>query len=249
MDTTDTSSAEWNRLQRQVSHLRVGLIIVALLFVALAACAWIAWSSTMRAHHATGTEAAAVMRTHGIVVVDAQGHDRILIGAPVPASKDRTREDDASDGIVFLGKTGDDRLAVGQLPALRIGGKTYKRRGDGDNYGMTLYDPKGSERGGLASMGEGRVGLALDRATPPYEGIGLMIDDADNFAGMYINYGDPKARDSAIELGTDADNVSIALKDKDGHPRAKLSLDGANKPAWRFDDAESAAKAAQEQTH
>jgi hypothetical protein len=232
----------WNHLQNEVRRLRVLVIIALLAVIALAA------ASLLRKPDAPA-KPDPVLRTQGLVITDAQGHDRILIGAPVPASNDRTRKDDASDGIVFLGKTGDDRLAVGQLPALRIGGKTYKRRGDGDNYGMTLYDPKGSERGGLASMGEGRVGLALDRATPPYEGIGLMIEDADNFAGMYINYGDPKAQDSAIELGTDADNVSIALKDKSGHPRAKLSLDGANKPAWRFDDAESAAKAAQEQKH
>ena len=144
----------------------------------------------------TPTKPGTILRARGLVITDAQGRDRILIGAPVPASKDRTRKDDASDGIIFLGETGADRLAVGQLPTQHIDGKTYKRRGDDDNYGMTLYDTKGSERGGLASMGGGRVGLALDRATPPYEAIGLMIDDAENFAGMYINYGDPEARDS-----------------------------------------------------
>jgi hypothetical protein len=234
-DQTDIRMEDWNRLQHEVARLRMLVIIALLAVIALAAL------SLLRKPEAPA-KPDAIIRTQGLVITDAQGHDRILIGAPVPASKDRTRKDDASDGIIFLGKTGADRLAVGQTPTLHIDGKTYKRRGNADNYGMTLYDTKGSERGGMAFMGTGRVGIALDRATPPYEAIGLMVDDKDNFAGMYVNYGDPEARDSAIELGTDADNVSIALKGKDGHPRAKLSLDGANRPAWQFDDAESAAK-------
>lgn len=241
-EQADIPMEDWNRLQREVGRLRRLVIIALLGVIALAAV------SLLRKPD-TPVKPDPVLRAQGLVITDAQGHDRILIGAPVPASNDRTRKDDASDGIIFLGKTGADRLAVGQLPTLHIDGKTYKRRGDDDNYGMTLYDTKGSERGGLASMGTGRVGLALDRATPPYEAIGLMIDDSENFAGMYINYGDPKARDSAIELGTGTDNVSIALKDKDGHPRAKLGLDGTSKPAWQFDDAESAAKAAQAHKH
>jgi hypothetical protein len=241
-EQTDVRVEDWNRLQREVARLRILVIIALLAVIALAAV------SLLRKPE-TPTKPDTILRAQGLVITDAQGHDRVLIGAPVPASKDRTRKDDASDGIIFLGKTGADRLAVGQLPTLHIDGKTYKRRGDDDNYGMTLYDTKGSERGGLASMGGGRVGLALDRATPPYEAIGLMIDDSENFAGMYINYGDPKARDSAIELGTDTDHASIELKGKDGHARAKLSLDGANKPAWQFDDTESASKAAQPRGH
>jgi hypothetical protein len=235
-ESIDIHPEDWNRLQRQISWLRAGLIVVVLLLVALAI-------SVFHQHSDK------IIRTQGIVIVDAQGHDRMLIGAPVPASKDRTRKDDASDGIIFLGKTGADRLALGQTPTVHIDGKTYKRRGDDDNYGMTLYDTKGSERGGMGFMGTGRVGLALDRATPPYEAIGLMVDDEENFAGMYINYGDPKARDSAIEFGTDANSAHIQLKGKDGLPRAKLDFDGTNKPAWQFDDAASAAKAAQDQKH
>lgn len=241
-EQTDVRVEDWNRLQREVARLRILVIIALLAVIALAAV------SLLRKPD-TSTKPDTILRAQGLVITDAQGHDRILIGAPVSASKDRTRKDDASDGIIFLGKTGADRLALGQLPTLHIDGKTYKRRGDDDNYGMTLYDTKGSERGGMAFMGTGRVGIALDRATPPYEAIGLMIDDKENFAGMYINYGDPKAKDSAIELGTDANSVHIQLNGKDGLPRAKLNVDGTNKPAWQLDDAESAAKAAQDQKH
>jgi len=231
---------DWNRLQGEVGRLRVLVIIALLAVIALAAM------SLLRKPQAPA-KADTILHAQGLVITDAQGRDRILIGAPVPVSKSRTRKDDASDGIIFLGETGADRLALGQLPTLHIDGRTYKRRGDDNNYGMTLYDTKGSERGGMAFMGTGRVGLALDRATPPYEGIGLMIDDKENFAGMYINYGDPKAQDSAIEFGTDANTAQIKINGKDGRPRANLDFDGTNKPAWRFDDAASASAAAEKE--
>ena len=157
-EQTDVRVEDWNRLQREVARLRILVIIALLAVIALAAVSLLRKPDTPKPDP--------ILRAQGLVITDAQGHDRILIGAPVPASKDRTRKDNVSDSIIFLGKTGADRLALGQLPTLHIDGKTYKRRGDDDNYGMTLYDTKGSERGGMAFMGTGRVGLALDRATP-----------------------------------------------------------------------------------
>ncbi len=159
-DQTAVRMEDWNRLQGEVGRLRVLVIIALLAVIALAAM------SLLRKPDAQARPDT-ILRAQGLVITDAQGRDRILIGAPVPASKDRTRKDDASDGIIFLGKTGADRLAVGQMPAPFIGGKSYKRRGENDNYGMTLYDTKGSERGGMGFLAPGRVGIALDRAHPP----------------------------------------------------------------------------------
>lgn len=224
-----------------MARLRILVIIALLAVIALAAI------SMLRKPDSAKSDP--ILRAQGLVITDAQGHDRMLIGAPVPASNDRTRKDDASDGIIFLGTTGADRLALAQTPAPFIGGKSYKRLGDGDNYGVTLYDTKGNERGGMGFMGMGRVGLALDRAHPPYDAVGMMVDDKEDFAGLMINYSDPKARDSAIEWGTDPNSVHIKINGKDGLPRAKLDYDGTHQPAWQFDDAESAAKAAQNEKH
>lgn len=239
----DVRMEDWNRLLHEVARLRILVIIALIAVIALAVM------SFMRKPDAT-SKPDPILRAQGLVITDSQGHDRILIGAPVPASKDRMRKDDVSDSIIFLGNTGADRLALGQLPTLHINGKTQKRMGSDDNYGITLYDLKGNERGGMAFiMGTGRVGLALDRAEPPYDAIGMMVDDKSDFAGMYINYSDPKARDSAIELGSDASDAYIKLNGKDGLSRAKLEVDGTSKlkPMWQFDDAESATKAAEKQ--
>lgn len=232
VESIAVSPEDWNRLQRQVGRLRMGLIITLLLVVALAATLYV---------RARGN----VVRTQGLVIVDAQGHDRILIGAPVPASANRTRTDSRTDGIVFLGNTGADRLAVGQTPAPVINGKTVKRLGDGDNYGMILFDKQGNERGGMAFMGMGRVVIGLDRAAPMSDAIGLMVDDKEGFAGMIINYADRSVEAPAFELGATANEVHMQMYGKDNLPHAALNFDGHSKPAWRFDDAESAAKAAQ----
>ncbi|MGN6283317.1 hypothetical protein [Frateuria sp.] len=236
-ESNDIRMEDWSRLQREVARLRVLVILALLAVISLAALSL--WRKP-----GTLTRPDTILRAQGLVITDAKGHDRILIGAPVPASNDRTRKDDASDGIIFLGATGADRLALGQLPSLHIGGKTYKRHG-GDSYGVTLYDDNGSERGGMAYMGSGRVGIALDRGAPPYEAVGLMVDDTRNFAGMYISYGDPKARGPAFELGTDAGSVHAQFGGKDGLPRARLNVDGTAKPAWQFNDAAQATKVAQ----
>ena len=224
---------DWNRARRQVSQLRTGMIFLLLLVVALVIAFFMLRPGQTN-----------VLRTHGLVIVDAQGHDRILIGAPVPASKDRIRKDDASDGIIFLGNTGADRLAVGQTPTLHINGRTYKRRGGNDNYGLTLYDTKGNERGGMGFLGMGRAVIALDRAAPLSDAIGLMVDDKDGFAGMSVNYADRNVQAPAFELGATANEVHMQFYGKDNLPHAQLNFDGKGKPAWQFDDAASAAKAA-----
>lgn len=229
-EPTPIRTEDFQRLQQQVARLRM-LVITALLAV-------IALASMSMLRKPTPPDP--VLRTQGLVITDAEGHDRILIGAPTPASKGRKRTDDASDGILFLDATGADRLALGQMPAPFINGKSYPRIGDGNNYGMVLFDTKGNERGGMGFLGMGRAVLGLDRATAPYDAIGMMVDDTEGFAGMIINYGDPKAKNTGIELGTDANSAHIKVYGKDGLPRAQLESDGNSRPAWRFDDAESA---------
>ena len=223
---------DWNHLQRQISWLRRGLLVTLLLGVALAATLYVRSRDS-------------VIRTQGLVIVDAQGHDRILIGAPVPTSTNRSRKDSRTDGIVFLGQTGADRLAVGQTPPPVINGKTVTRIGDGDNYGLILFDKQGNERGGMAFMGMGRAVIGLDRAAPMSDAIGMMVDDKEGFAGLIVNYADRNVEAPAFELGATANEVHIQLYGKDNLPHAALNFDGHGKPAWQFDDAESAAKAAQ----
>src|SRR5262245_46440421 len=96
-----------------------------------------------------------LVRTRGIVIEDDAGHDRILIGAPVPWSADRVRTDvvkaeaawgarlggdkfrenyakldHGASGLLFLDEHGFDRLVVGD-------------KAPDPNTGKRLVDPTG----------------------------------------------------------------------------------------------------------
>ena len=129
---------------------------------------------------------ARVLRTQGIVVEDAEGRDRILIGAPIPRSRDRVRDhadravaawgprlggerfeqafgqlDHGASGIVFLNDQGFDRLVVGEhAPDPNTGQRLV------DPTGMTWNDDQGFELGGIGcsrtAAGKFRVVMGMD---------------------------------------------------------------------------------------
>ena len=127
-----------------------------------------------------------VLYTRGIVIIDESGNERILIGAPIPKSKDRIRDDLKKAqavwgeelelnkewdwfeemnhdcfGMLILDENGHDRLAIGSpTPDPNIGLRV------GPATGIEINDEKGYERSGYSYMpiGDGsRVVLGLDR--------------------------------------------------------------------------------------
>lgn len=128
-----------------------------------------------------------VLRVKGIVIVDDNGRERILIGAPLPSAKNRVRTDTArvrqlwagnfpnpdqymkwyagydhqSNGILILDEQGFDKVCLGDgVPDANIGPRIGKQTG------LIFCDGEGSERGGLGIIDVGnkknRVVLALD---------------------------------------------------------------------------------------
>lgn len=128
-----------------------------------------------------------VLRVKGIVIVDENGKERILIGSPLPFAKNRVRTDTArvralwagkfpnpyqymkwykdynhqSNGILILDEQGFDKVCLGDgVPDANIGQRIGKQSG------LIFCDNEGSERGGLGIIDVGdkknRVVLALD---------------------------------------------------------------------------------------
>jgi hypothetical protein len=162
-----------------------------------------------------------IVRTKGIIVFDENGKDRILIGAPVPLSKDRVRLDSprvweewvtrwpedfrdkvwgyykeynhATSGILILSDDGFDRIVMGDaVPDPNIGKRIAPATG------IAINDEKGFERTGYGVLkmddGSYRVNLGLDskRGT---EGIVLSVDDL-GYNGVII-----PGQDKTIFLG------------------------------------------------
>lgn len=149
------------------------------------------------------SQSSKILRTQGIIITDAQGKDRILIGSPIPFSTDRVRTDSAkawnayvqkypedyqeqvwnwykdynhaTNGIVFLSDSGFDRLILGDpTPDPAVG----KRMLPGT--GMVINDEQGYERSGYGIMkteeGNYRVALGMDSKNGQ-EGVMLQVDD------------------------------------------------------------------------
>ena len=115
------------------------------------------------------TETFGIIRAKGIIIEDSLGRDRILIGAPIPYSKDRVRTDTAlvrkywaknfgnpdqylkwyagyrhsSEGMVIMNEQGFDRVLLGdKLADPNIGKRMF------EPAGMLWNDKEGWERGG-----------------------------------------------------------------------------------------------------
>lgn len=128
-----------------------------------------------------------VIKTRGIIVVDDQGRERVLIGAPIPQAKNRVFTDKTraiaawkdrmpesgnfywdkfnelhkdAIGMLVLDENGFDRVAVGdQLPDPNTGKRI------GKPTGITIHNEKGYERAGFGMMKVGdrtQVGLGMD---------------------------------------------------------------------------------------
>jgi hypothetical protein len=148
-----------------------------------------------------------VIRTRGIVIVDPQGHDRILIGAPIPASKDRIRTDPekakqawgsrypdfewyrtldhSTNGMVVLDERGYDRIVLGDpTPDPNIG------RRIAPVSGIAVNDRDGFERTGwghFPSLNRTVLGVDTPKGT---EGVMVGVLD-DSTAGMMVMAGGP----------------------------------------------------------
>src|SRR5688500_541553 len=128
-----------------------------------------------------------IIKTRGIIIVDEQGRERVLIGAPIPQAKNRVFTDKtralaawkdkmpesgkfywdkfdelhkAAVGMLILDENGFDRVAVGdQLPDANTG------RRIGSATGITIHNDKGYERAGFGTIKVGdkfQVGLGMD---------------------------------------------------------------------------------------
>src|SRR5690348_4127182 len=47
-----------------------------------------------------------ILRTRGLVIEDAQGRARVILGAPFPAVQERKRQDSTTQAMIFLDEKG-----------------------------------------------------------------------------------------------------------------------------------------------
>jgi len=173
---------------------------------------------------ATADGSGQVLRVRGLIVEDAQGRPRILLGAPVPKVIGRKRQDDDT-GIILVGENGADRVAIGiPTPAPQSGGKVGQRISPG--AGLVVDDPDGNERGGIGVLDNGRGGVCLDYPEPSSRDAICLGVLPDGLAGLIINAptGDngERAMMAVLKDGTSL----MKLADTSGNERTMLVVQG-----------------------
>ena len=175
-------------LQNEVKTLSRRLRVTYLIFGAiLLAQGALFFGTGSQAGGETVDNSDKIIKTRGIIIVDEQGRERVLIGAPIPQAKNRVFTDKtralaawkdkmpesgkfywdkfdelhkASVGMLILDENGFDRVAVGdQLPDANTG------RRIGSATGITIHNDKGYERAGFGTIKVGdkfQVGLGMD---------------------------------------------------------------------------------------
>lgn len=203
-----------------------------LIYVPLLVCILFQFFMSAAATTEAGEPAAKdrVLKVRGIIVVDENGRERILIGAPIPISKDRIRTDAARavaawgknfppqyvdwykgyrhsvNGMLVLDEGGFDRVAVGdRLPDPNIGKRI------GDQSGILFNDEKGFERGafGFIKTDErSRVVLGLDSQKGEAATISVLEDGS---TGLRVARRGQSSFLGFLEPGTPLNNGSEAF--------------------------------------
>src|SRR4051812_49352041 len=179
---TEETTDRVRHLEHQLRRLRHAVVVLGGILCVTLAATWV----QLPVLKAQGADR--ILRARGLIIEDEAGHERILIGAPVPAAANRVRTNEArvrqlwgrrfpdtdrymgfykdyrhsTNGILILDDQGFDRVALGDpVPDPNIGKRV------GPSTGMVVNDEQGFERTGYGLItvdGKHRVVLGLDSA-------------------------------------------------------------------------------------
>lgn len=213
-------------LEHKVNRFRLLCLIQLILLCAVAVSAVVI--SRVEAQNSEQ-----ILRARGLVIEDAQGRARVILGAPFPAVRERKRQDSTTQAMIFLDENGNDRLTLGEGPDPQVDGKALHRIAR--HYGVLIHDNKGDERGAYGYLANGRVVVTLDR--PGAEAWAAIVNDKTGLAQMSLLYPpDAGSGGNAFEMGTQGSNAFLRLKDTKDTNRSVLQIGADGVPALQIFD-------------
>jgi hypothetical protein len=127
-----------------------------------------------------------VLRARGVVITDASGRERIVLGAPM---REATADAKLAQtvGLAVLDSVGRLHVVVGaNKPLVLAGGQLASRVAT--EAGLTFYDPRnGSERGGIGAFSDGRANVCIDYGTKSKEAAYMSVAPGDQYAAVILN--------------------------------------------------------------
>jgi hypothetical protein len=218
------------RLERRTHWWRFAWIAQLGLFAAI----WISMSH--QGSQVLAQSSPQTLRIRELIIEDAEGRPRILIGAPFPSVKERTRQDSRTTSILFLDEKGHDRLTLGEELEPQINGKVpagVHRIASG--FGVVIHDGAGDERGAYGWLSNGRALITLDR--PGTEAFAAMVNDKTGETKVSLGFPPEIANDtSAIEIGTKASSSFLRFNGKSGTSLAVFDTQDGKNPSFRTFD-------------
>ncbi|HEX8640196.1 MAG TPA: hypothetical protein VF704_03465 [Allosphingosinicella sp.] len=217
-----------DKLERQAKKYRIGLI-------ASAAAAVLAAGAATTEGAIAQASPPQVLRLKGLIIEDAQGRPRIVMGAPTPAVTGRDRRDPLT-GLVYLDENGADRLTFGAYPDPMLAAGPQPRRVPG--AGILIHDRDGVERGGYGVLDDGTAAVTVDW---PKTGEGAVMSAGERFAGMgAFHRSEPGVYREAVTIGAirDGEEGFVKLTDGGGNQRLRVQMRGRGEPQLTIYDRE-----------
>lgn len=218
------------RFASMEARLRRSRNLTLSLAALLLAGAGIAWTGRGEATDRTD----GILRVRGLIVEDAAGRPRIVLGAPTANIAGRARQD-VLTGIAYLDESGADRITIGALPDPMTAQGIRPRRTGG--AGLLIHGTDGVERGGYSVLDDGTALLTIDW---PGTGEGVAVSANDRFAGVGIFHRSPPGLyREAVTIGAIRENEEgfVKLTDSEGSQRVRLQLREAGTPLLMTYDA------------
>jgi hypothetical protein len=214
-----------NDIHRKELELRIGRLerrlhwtwsAAAVLVLAAVALACRSAGGAADAHDNGVHRNSGILRVRGLVVEDAEGRARLVLGAPVPVVGERVRGD-APVGLVLLGPDGHDRLQLGVVGGPQMGGNVQARQSPAT--GLMVNDEHGDERGGFGVFENGQVGFGLDYPSQRELIVAAVMPDR-GMAGMVFSADVDENPMRAMILTTREGETVIQTSDASGASRA-----------------------------
>jgi hypothetical protein len=171
-----------------------------------------------------------VLRARGLVITDADGRERIVLGAPMQAASGNEKLVDAV-GIAVLDSLGRMNVAVGTDPPLVLDDGVMGTR-VATQAGITFYDPRsGRERGGMGAFSDGRATACLDYGSAVKEATCMFVAPDDAYASVIVNAGPGQDVFDLVTMVVAADGTGVVKVAGAGSEASAVMIKAGNGPA------------------
>ena len=171
-----------------------------------------------------------VLRARGLVITDAAGQERVVLGAPMQAASGNAKLVDAV-GIAVLDSLGRMNVAVGTNPPLVLEDGAMGTR-VATKAGITLYGPRsGRERGGMGAFSDGRATACLDYGSAVKEATCMFVAPGDEYASVIVNAGPGQDVFDLVTMVVAADGTGVLKAAGAGSEASAVLIKAGNGPA------------------